>query len=231
MSTFGQAVVPALLVLFLALGCGASGPTAIPQPTIEAALPSPSATARATIETVPTATPVPPSTTPSPTATKIPPTVTRVSPTETPVPEPTPAQPSIAGIVDSLRDLAFEVFLEESFRQLQIRDPDGLLTSGLAEVYGLDGIEQFTDRSDGYLRQTQQLEVAVLDLLQRYDRPSLTPEQQLSYDVYEWYLDDRVRGHEFAYHDYPVNSLTIWGVQNWIVDFMVSFQPIADEQD
>jgi uncharacterized protein (DUF885 family) len=147
------------------------------------------------------------------------------------VPEPTPAQPSIAGIVDSLRDLAFEAFLEESFRQLQIRDPDGLLTSGLAEVYGLDGIEQFTDRSDGYLRQTQQLEVAVLDLLQRYDRPSLTPEQQLSYDVYEWYLDDRVRGHEFAYHDYPVNSLTIWGVQNWIVDFMVSFQPIADEQD
>ncbi|MGD8626608.1 MAG: DUF885 domain-containing protein, partial [Anaerolineae bacterium] len=50
-------------------------------------------------------------------------------------------------------------------------------------------------------------------------------------DVYEWYLDDRVRGHEFAYHDYPVNSLTIWGVQNWIVDFMVSYQPIADEQD
>jgi uncharacterized protein (DUF885 family) len=218
-------------MLFLALGCGASAPPVTPQPTLSAALPSPSAAVTATLESVPTPTPVPPSATPSPTATQVPPTVTRVSPTETPVPEPTPAQPSIAGIVDGLRDLAFEAFLEESFRQLQLRDPDGLLTSGLAEVYGLDGIEQFTDRSDAHLRQTQQLEVAVLDLLRSYDRPSLTPQQQRSYDVYEWYLDDQVRGHEFAYYDYPVNSLTVWGVQNWIVDFMVSYQPIADEQD
>ena len=40
-----------------------------------------------------------------------------------------------------------------------------------------------------------------------------------------------MRGHEFTYYDYPVNPLTIWGKQNWLVNFMVSYQPIADKQD
>jgi len=35
--------------------------------------------------------------------------------------------------------------------------------------------------------------VGILDLLRAYDRSTLSPDQQVSYDVYEWYLDDRVR--------------------------------------
>jgi uncharacterized protein (DUF885 family) len=227
-SIFGKAVVLALLVLLLALGFGANEPTATPQLTIEAKLRSSATTvvpptATATVEIAPTATPVPPSATPAPTPTQVP-------PTETPTPKPTPEQPSSAGIVEGLRGLAFETFLEASYRQLQLRDPEMLVVNGLAEEYGLDNV-CFTDLSPAYVRETQQLESAVLDLLRGYERDTLGPEQQRSYDVYEWYLDDRVRGHAFAYYDYPVNLLTIWGVQNWIVDFMVSYQPITDEQD
>ena len=82
-----------------------------------------------------------------------------------------------------------------------------------------------------YVRETQQLEAAILDLLRTYNRDALSPEQQLSYDIYEWILDDLVRGHHFAFHDYPVNSMTAWGKQNWIIDFLVSYQPIADKKD
>jgi uncharacterized protein (DUF885 family) len=59
--------------------------------------------------------------------------------------------------------------------------------------------------SDAYVRETQALEAAILDLLRTYDREALDPEQQVSYDVYEWYLDNQVRGHEFMYHDYPLH--------------------------
>ena len=85
--------------------------------------------------------------------------------------------------------------------------------------------------SGGYVRETQPLETAILDLLHTYDRDALSPDQQLSYDIYEWFLDEKVRGHQFAYYGYPVNSLTIWGKQNWIIDFMVSHLPITGQKE
>ena len=126
--------------------------------------------------------------------------------------------------------LAIDEFLEQSYRQLQLRDTDSLFVNGLAEAYGVAN-DRFTDISDAYVRETQQLQADVLTQLRTYDRAALTPDQQLSYDIYEWYLADLVRGHEFMYHDYPVNPLTIWGKQNWLIDFMVSYQPITSRQD
>jgi uncharacterized protein (DUF885 family) len=133
-------------------------------------------------------------------------------------------------ILAGLEGLPWEQFLEQSYRQLQLRDPDTLWINGLAPAYGVSN-DHFSDISDAYLRETQQLEVAFLDLLHRYDRSALSPDLQLSYDVYEWYLDDRVQGHPFMYYDYPVNPLTIWGRQNWVIDLLVNYQPIADRQD
>jgi uncharacterized protein (DUF885 family) len=135
---------------------------------------------------------------------------------------------SVDDIVAQLKGLPIDEFFEESYKQLQLRDPDTLFINGLADEYGIPN-DQFTDMSDSYIRETQELESAILDLLQGYDRSTLSPEQQLSYDIYEWYLDDLVQGHEFMYYDYPVNSLTIWGKQNWLIDFMVTYQPIHDQ--
>ena len=139
-------------------------------------------------------------------------------------------QPSVAGALAQFDGLPLDQFLKQSYRQLQLRDPDTLFVNGLADQYGVAN-DRFTDMSDSYLRQTQQLESGILDLLRAYDRSALSPDQQISYDAYEWYLDDRVRGHQFTYYDYPINPLTIWGKQNWLVDFMVNYQPIADKQD
>jgi uncharacterized protein (DUF885 family) len=129
-----------------------------------------------------------------------------------------------------LEGLPIEEFFEQSYRQLQLRDPDALVLNGLADEYGVSN-DHFTDMSDGYVNETQQLEAAILDLLRTYDRDALSSEQQLSYDIYQWVLDDRVRGHPFTYYDYPVNSLTIWGKQNWVIDFMVNHQPVTDKQE
>jgi uncharacterized protein (DUF885 family) len=188
---------------------------------------------------LPLDTPAPLTVTPPATATPVPPTAVPPSPTATPVlptapPAPTPAptatRVSLDEIVAGLEDLPWDDFLEQSYRQLQLRDPDALWINGLAPAYGVPK-DRFTDISDAYLRETQQLETALLGLLHRYDRSTLPPDQQLSYDVYEWYLDDRVQGQPFMYYDYPVNPLTIWGRQNWVIDLLVNHQPIADRRD
>ncbi|MBN1137417.1 MAG: DUF885 family protein [Anaerolineae bacterium] len=140
------------------------------------------------------------------------------------------AQAATNEILAQLEGLTIDEFFEASYRVLQLRDPDTLFVDGLASEYGVPN-DRFTDMSEGYLQQTRELEAGILDLLRSYDREALTPGQQVSYDVYEWVLDNRVRGHEFAYYDYPVNGLTIFGKQNWLVDFMVNYQPITDRQD
>ncbi len=170
----------------------------------------------------PTPTPVPPSSTP----TDIPPTETATPDQELP-PEP----PSVDQVLAGLEGLPVEQFMEESYRQLQLRDPDTLLMNGLASEYGLEPSCWFTDRSDAAIRETQRLESAVLDLLRSYDRTALTPDQRLSYDVYEWYLDDLVRGHEFMYDSYLVNSLGNWDMIYWLFSFLVENHPLDDEQD
>jgi uncharacterized protein (DUF885 family) len=213
--THQRATATMTLVLILLAGCRPADPaaTAVPPTATDTPLPTAHPPSQATPERAaqPTNTLA---------ATRAP----------TPAAEPAPDQPSIAGIVAHLEGLPLDAFFEESYRQLQLRDPDKLFVNGLAVKYGVAN-DRFTDMSDDYVRETQQLESAILDMLHTYDRSALPPDQQISYDIYEWLLDGLVRGHEFTYYDYPVNSLTIWGRQNWLIDFMVSYQPITGKQD
>jgi uncharacterized protein (DUF885 family)/pimeloyl-ACP methyl ester carboxylesterase len=155
---------------------------------------------------------------------------TALAPTPTPVLEATPEHSPNADILASLQGLPIDEFFEQSFHQLALRDPDALVWEGLADQYGVAN-DRFTDISEAYVRETQQLESALLDLLHTYDRAALSPEQQLSYDTYEWYLDDRVRGHAFAYHDYPVNSMPLVSVDFVMIDFMAEILPVTNKQD
>jgi uncharacterized protein (DUF885 family) len=113
-------------------------------------------------------------------------------------------QLSVPEIAASLEGLPLDEFFEESYKQLLLRKPEALTQLGIAEAYGLRN-DRLNDLSDAYLRETQALEAAILDLLRTYDRAALPPAQQISYDVYEWYLDDLVRGHPFMYYNYPVH--------------------------
>ena len=208
MKTHFKACLIVSICLFVLVGCGTKE-TVVTDPSN----PSPSETPSASL---PTNEPIP--------------VPSEHSPIEIPASPPEPEEPSIFEILNLLEGLSLEEFFEESYRQLQLRDPDQLLLDGLVDDYGIPN-DSFTNLSDDYLRDTQQLEAGVLELLQSYDRTGLSPDQQLSYDIYEWHLDDLVRGHPFRYYDYPVNSLTIWGKQNWLVDLLVNQFPISDKED
>jgi uncharacterized protein (DUF885 family) len=116
---------------------------------------------------------------------------------------PLPLETTIDSILADLEGLSIDQFFDASYKQLLLREPETLTYAHLSQEFGLRD-DQVNNISDAYLRQTQDLEAAILELLRTYDREQLTPEQQLSYDIYEWDLDNRVRGHQFMYNDYPI---------------------------
>ncbi len=154
--------------------------------------------------------------TPSPSVTHAPPAT--ATPTVTLLPVTAVPPPATATDIDT--------FFEDSYRSLLLRDPEYVTELGLAAVWGV-GNDQLTDISDAYVRETQALEIAILDTLRGYDRSTLTPAQQLSADIYTWYLEDRVARHPFMYHDYPVNPV-LDGYQNMLPYFFSEIQPVTD---
>jgi len=157
--------------------------------------------------------------------------------TATVVPTPTPTAskptPSSSGSVDeiiaSLRGLDIDAFFEASYRQLLLRDPEKITELGLAKQFGIRQ-DQLADLSDAYLRDTQKLESAILAQLQTYERGKLSPAQQLSADVYAWYLQDRVRGHAFMYADYPINPVII-SYHTELTLLFTDLHPVRDVQE
>jgi uncharacterized protein (DUF885 family) len=125
--------------------------------------------------------------------------------------------------------LSFDRFLEESWYRVMQRDPELLTELGLSQAFGM-GDDQLTDISEAYKRETYALYAQILDSLYRYDRDSLSPEQQLNYDIYAWYLEDVLRGQEFIHYDYPITHF-ITGVQNQLINFFTEIHPVTNLQN
>jgi len=138
-------------------------------------------------------------------------------------------QESVDDIVENLTGLSIDAFFDESYKQLLLRYPELLTALGISDWFGLRN-DQLNNLSDEYVRETQQLEAALLELLREYDRSQLTKEQQISYDVYEWYLDDVVRGHEFMYYNYPMHHFLL-SYHDELVRLFTEYHTIADKED
>jgi uncharacterized protein (DUF885 family) len=177
-----------------------------------------------------------------PVASQIPPSQTSPSPTQAAVPtqstEPTSTQMGGGEITPSLNleqtlaaleGLPLDDFFEQSYKALILRSPQKVTALGLADDYGM-GNDQLDDLSDEYQRGTWQLEAAILDLLHGYDRQSLSGEEQINYDVYEWYLDMRVQGQQFGYHNYPLTHF-LDSYQFVIEQLFTEYQPLEDQDD
>ncbi|HOU13303.1 MAG TPA: DUF885 domain-containing protein [Anaerolineae bacterium] len=210
MNRWGKVTLCILLIAILLTGCQKTPPT-------------------------PSATPQQPTIAPTPTATVTPTHSPQVEEraTATATVEPSLTSASILvdlpPVADGLQGLDIDTFYEESYKRLGLRYPEYITTLGLSEALGVRK-DQLNNMSDAYIRETQELEKAVLALLKTYDRTTLTPEQQLSYDVYVWYLEDKIRGHEFMYYDYVILPGVI-GYQDTLVQFFTDLYPLTNKQD
>jgi uncharacterized protein (DUF885 family) len=131
--------------------------------------------------------------------------------------------------LDHLTGLGFDEFLEDSYALLLIRRPQFLTSLGVAAEYGLRN-DRLDDVSEEYLLETQSLETAILEILESYERGRLTPPQQVSYDVYAWWLNLQVSGHQFIYHDYPVHHFVNSYNDNLLL-FLTEEHPLDNRDD
>jgi uncharacterized protein (DUF885 family) len=128
------------------------------------------------------------------------------------------------------RPLAIGIFFERAFIQFLLEDPEAVSSLGVFEQLGYKGFDgMLTDVSPAHQQKLAQMARDDLATLHGYDRSSLSPSHQLSYDVLEWFLQDLVAGQHWLFYDYPVNQL--FGVQSSTADFMVQIHPIGDQRD
>jgi uncharacterized protein (DUF885 family) len=133
-------------------------------------------------------------------------------------------------VVSSFEGLSLHDFFEASFRALTLRSPETVLTYGLTDIYGVTEV-RLNDISDAYQRETYRLMADILEVLESYDRAALTPEEQISYDIYRWYLEDQLAGQAFMYHDYPATFFPITAVHEDLILFFTDLHPVASLDD
>jgi uncharacterized protein (DUF885 family) len=98
------------------------------------------------------------------------------------------------------RPFSIDVFFERIFIQFALEEPELLTQLGLLRQTGYRGLDDVLgDVSPAHSRSIAALEREGLETLRAYDRASLTTSRQLSYDVLEWYLKDRVEGERWLY--------------------------------
>lgn len=128
-----------------------------------------------------------------------------------------------------LAGLSLDDFYEASFAALTYRSPESIIWSALTSIYPLDDAG-LNNISDEYRRETFAMYQVVLDALQTYDRSLLGADEQLTYDLYEWYLQDEVDRLPFIYHDF-IATYNFNGVQDATERFFSDIHPLETEQD
>ncbi len=135
-------------------------------------------------------------------------------------------------VLAGLQGLPFRQFLDASYEQILLRNPEVVTSLGLSASFRVRN-DKLTDVSPEFILETYALERGILDLLHTYDRSALGGADQLSYDIYEWYLDDWVRGEPYAFHDYPITGIGLdgWSTDATLVALFTDNHPLVTQDD
>ena len=144
---------------------------------------------------------------------------------EPPVTGPTPAEI----LAQDLQGLTLDQFYFDSFEALLKRSPESIVWEALEATFPLDSVG-LNDLSDGYRRDTFAMYQVVLDALRTYDRSTLDADGQISYDVYEWYLQDVVERLEWIYYDFPATYALVSEHRDTRI-FFTDIHPLESLQD
>ncbi len=132
--------------------------------------------------------------------------------------------------ISQLVGLGLDDFYEESFLIWLSRDPEKVVSLGLPSSY--DNFQyQWTDISDAYCEETSNVEESILQILKTFDRSILPVNDQITYDLYEWFWTDQIQKNKF--HDFQISTDSLFSIeiQNQIVDFLVEDFPLKSIKD
>ncbi len=141
------------------------------------------------------------------------------------VPPPPPVSTLAEQLASDLQGLALDAFYEESYKALLYRSPETIIWQALTSIYPLDDVG-LDDLSDDYRRETVTLYQVVLDTLRSYDPSSLSSADKLTYDFYEWFLQDYIDSLDYIYFDFAA-TYNFNGVQNGTERFFTDIHPVT----
>ena len=145
-------------------------------------------------------------------------------------PPPAPAGPSASEqLAEDLQDLPLDEFYAESFKALITRTPEAVVWEALESEFPLQAVT-LDNLEDGFQRETYSMYQVVLDALHGYDRDALTADEQLDFDIYEYFLRDAVDRLEFVYHDFRATFMN-FSVQRMTERFFADIHPVDTQQD
>lgn len=117
-----------------------------------------------------------------------------------------------------------------TFAKVMLNDPELMTTLGLINNSNLNFYnDDLTDVCPEHEKKKYDIFKNDLETLSKYDRNKMSDADKLSYDIFEWYLQNEVRGDKFKYHNYPVNQFN--GIQNELPDLIVSNNPVNNKKD
>jgi uncharacterized protein (DUF885 family) len=120
-------------------------------------------------------------------------------------------------------------FYDESYEALIYREPESITWNALQGTYPLE-FPELNDLADAYTRETLAMVQVAINALRAYDRDALSDADKLTYDFYEWYLQDRLDHLDFIYHDFAA-TYNFAGVQNGTERLFTDILPLATAQD
>ena len=144
-------------------------------------------------------------------------------------PPPPPDLTAIEIFTASIRGLTLDDFFFESFKGLMTRSPESVVSSALENVFQFSG-DTINVLSESYRRDTFQMQQIALDKLRTYDRPTLSDDNKLNYDIYEWYLQDQVDGLPFVNHSFPA-TYSGFGIPRQTERFFRDLHPVVTAAD
>lgn len=128
--------------------------------------------------------------------------------------------------LEELRDLPFGEFLEQSYRALIRTSPELVTELGLDESFAMSGTG-LDCLDEAYLIEKEKLERGILGHLEEYDESGLEKEEQLSYEIYRYYLRDLAEGQQYRRHQYLL-SYMLNSVNVATEQFFTEIIPVSD---
>jgi uncharacterized protein (DUF885 family) len=140
-----------------------------------------------------------------------------------------PGASPLEALAIELQGLSLDDFFDVSYRHLLSRTPESIVELGLPERYPLDSIG-LDNIADAWEQDTFAMAGVILAALLEYDRAAFSAADQVSYDVYKWYLENRVESARYHLYSYPASSF-ITGVPSSTQFFFSDIHPLETTQD
>jgi uncharacterized protein (DUF885 family) len=142
-----------------------------------------------------------------------------------PVSGPAPAEKLEA----ELAGLSLTEFYEASHGALMYRSPEAIIWQALTGTYPLDEVG-LDDISASYRRDSYAMYEVVLDALRGYDASTLSPADKLTYDFYEWHLQDAVSAQDFLFYSFAA-AYNFVGEHTGTETFFTEIHPLLSLED